>query len=983
MAAVGLQTIGGTPAKADGPPAPVKGSETAAALEAKKTGKPVEATLLRTETSTTWVNPDGNAKLEITALPQRVRRADGTWSGIDLTLKQRADGSLAPAASPADVVFSGGGAAPLVSFTDRSRSRSLRLGWKASLPKPTVNGPTATYAAVLPDVDLKITATMFGYSEVLVVKTPEAAKNPALAKIQFTTQTTGVTLRTDSHNGVDAVDTVGRRVFHANTPTMWDSNKEAAGSQSAQPRNSMPSGSEQSQVEKPPVEMPTQVGAGTLTITPDQEMLKDPATKYPVYIDPDFTGNRNHWGYIDKAYPSNVCWDNSCKYSNGTPYPPRSGSYGGAGPIRSMFLMDVDPLPKGAFVGEATFTITGSWTSDWSCTATPDVELWQTYTINGNETWNNFTGSDHWLVRQDTQNASLGHTGCGEKKLEFNALAAARRASSGGWNSLALGLKAPSDSEGSDSSWMRFKLDPKLTIFYNQRPDQPSQLKVSGKTCSATTWPLIGKISDREAPEVTAVGTDPDGAKGQQLTSMEFEWGSYDPTTKVMTKIGSPIDPHQYASGRTWSTRIPQDNTRSLADGTYYVKARSYDTWKTDEQGVSYWSNPCFFRVDTTIPDEVVTINPVAGPGESAPVYPDDTWAGAINKPGWFELKAPQVGATNDVAYYKYSIGTDQPTAQVTAGTDADRTARVQITPPTFGPTVLYVKAYDAVGNTDDKKSLFSKTFFVQAPSCGENAYIVCPQISAGFWSLGEGTGAVSQDQSGNNHTLMFGAPAYWTDGRPDLGKAIGFDGLSACGNTNTAVVACPNSNNTTNKVPVIRTDLSFTVTAWVNLRSLPKHNMVVVSQSGNHGPGFSLYYKYISDTEKYWSFLMTKSDVLPSDPKYVSRRSISNSDYPAQQDTWTHLAAVYESSKGTLNLYMNGKSVGETDVVETNGFRASWTAGGSLQVGRNWYNDKYTDYLDGSIQDLHIYPGAFTTTSDGMILADANRNIRLPVPNP
>ncbi|WP_433334999.1 LamG domain-containing protein [Spirillospora sp. CA-294931] len=869
------------------------------------------------------------------------------------------------------MTFSGGGASPLISFVDRTGQHSLQLGWQGGLPEPTIDGATATYPSVLPDVDLKVTATMFGYSEVLVVKTPEAAKNPALTQIKFSTRTSGVSLKSDGRNGVDAVDAAGRRVFHASSPKMWDSS-HVVPAQRTRSGSALETGT-------PPVEMPTQIGPDSLSISPDQKMLADPATKFPVYIDPDFTGGRAHWGYIDRSHPSNVCWDNSCKYSDGTPFPPRSGSYDSAGPIRSLFGMNVDPLPKGAYVGQAIFSITGTWTSDWSCTAKPDVELWQISGINGNETWNNFTGSDQWLVRQDTRNASLGHDGCGSKSLEFNALAATRRAAAGGWNGLALGLKAPSDSEGSNSSWMRYKLDPKLSIYYNQRPNQPSQMKISGKACSATTWPLIGKISERQAPVVTAVGTDPDGVKGQKLTAMEFEWGKYDPATKTYTQLGSPFDAHDDYSGRIWQTEIPQDKSQSLANGTYYVKARSYDTWKMDEQGVGYWSNTCFFKSDATVPDEKVIITPVAGDGESEPVYDAVNWRGGVNQPGWFELKAPPVGAANDVAYYQWSLGHDQVTTRVDAGTDADRTAKIRVTPSQFGPTVLYVKAYNLAGNTGG--SLFPFTFNVQAVDCGEGAYRPCPKMSAGFWTMGEGSGGVSQDLSGKGHPLMFGAPAAWAEGRPGLGKAIVFDGITACGNTSATVVSCP--NNPGAKVPVIRTDQSFTVSAWVNLRSLPRRNMAVVSQAGVHGAGFSLYYKYISDTDRRWSFIMTEKDLLPSDSDYNARRSMSNTEYPAEQGVWTHLAGVYDATHGTLSLYVNGKNVGESDASQPGGFRALWSAGGSVQVGRTWYNDRYTDYLDGHIQDVHIYPGAFSQTLEDLVKVDANPNVRLPVVSP
>jgi hypothetical protein len=159
--------------------------------------------------------------------------------------------------------------------------------------------------------------------------------------------------------------------------------------------------------------------------------------------------------------------------------------------------------------------------------------------------------------------------------------------------------------------------------------------------------------------------------------------------------------------------------------------------------------------------------------------------------------------------------------------------------------------------------------------------------------------------------------------------------------------------------VPVIRTDQSFTVSAWVKLRNLPAHNMVVTSQSGQKGSGFALYYKYVSATEKYWSFMMTQSDLNSSDAGYAARRSISNSDFPAVEDTWVHLAGVYDSNAGSLSLYVNGKDVGASDAADPNGFRPDWNAIGSLQVGRTWYNSRLTDYLDGFISDVHIYPGA------------------------
>ncbi|WP_189135375.1 Mu transposase C-terminal domain-containing protein [Wenjunlia tyrosinilytica] len=97
-------------------------------------------------------------------------------------LERRADGSVAPKSAVADIRFSGGGSADLIRLGDRS-GHALSLDWGKDLPVPVLEDSSATYADVLPDVDLRLTATAEGYQEVLVVKTAQAADNPQLARV--------------------------------------------------------------------------------------------------------------------------------------------------------------------------------------------------------------------------------------------------------------------------------------------------------------------------------------------------------------------------------------------------------------------------------------------------------------------------------------------------------------------------------------------------------------------------------------------------------------------------------------------------------------------------------------------------------------------------------------------------------------------------------------------------------------------------------
>jgi hypothetical protein len=170
----------------------------------------VEALSDRTEYSQTFANPSGTLTLNEAVAPVRTRRADGTWVPVDYTLLPRPDGTVRPIASTVDVAFSGGGTGPMVRIT--RDGDQVALGWPAALPVPTLSGATATYADVLPGVDLQLRAQPLGFSDLLVVKSAEAARNPALRIVRLALATTGVTLRATADGGLTAVDGVDQQV---------------------------------------------------------------------------------------------------------------------------------------------------------------------------------------------------------------------------------------------------------------------------------------------------------------------------------------------------------------------------------------------------------------------------------------------------------------------------------------------------------------------------------------------------------------------------------------------------------------------------------------------------------------------------------------------------------------------------------------------------------------------------------------------------
>ncbi|MET9324895.1 hypothetical protein ABZX75_32835, partial [Streptomyces sp. NPDC003038] len=68
----------------------------------------VEALSERSETSTTWVNPDGSLTTEVAAGPIRFKdAATGEWRDVDVNLAAAPDGSVAAKAHPQGLRLSG------------------------------------------------------------------------------------------------------------------------------------------------------------------------------------------------------------------------------------------------------------------------------------------------------------------------------------------------------------------------------------------------------------------------------------------------------------------------------------------------------------------------------------------------------------------------------------------------------------------------------------------------------------------------------------------------------------------------------------------------------------------------------------------------------------------------------------------------------------------------------------------------------------
>ncbi|MCT9078514.1 DNRLRE domain-containing protein [Streptomyces fulvoviolaceus] len=221
-------------------------TEDTAQAEARRTGKRVEVTGLRTATTTTYALPDGRFEYQAHSAAIRAK-VDGQWRDIDTTLRRTRDGGWVPKATNSPVEFSGGSTAgraargvrraaftadetaessPLVSLT--SEGHTMTLSWPDPLPEPVVEDNRALYQEVFPGVDLLLTARDSGFSHVLIVKSREAAASSELTELTYGLSSPDLTFTIDPvTDAVSAKDADGTEIAVSPTPYMWDSAGEA------------------------------------------------------------------------------------------------------------------------------------------------------------------------------------------------------------------------------------------------------------------------------------------------------------------------------------------------------------------------------------------------------------------------------------------------------------------------------------------------------------------------------------------------------------------------------------------------------------------------------------------------------------------------------------------------------------------------------------------------------------------------------------
>lgn len=614
--------------------------QASARLMARVQNRRIEVTGERTESSTTWANPDGTTTVESYTGPVRARDGNGAWQRIDTTL-QESGGTVRPRLAAADIAFSGGGDGKNLAKVRRG-AHLLGLSWEGTLPKPQLKGATATYAGAVPGGDLVLTALKEGFAHNVVLRerpqgTPEYRLPIAAGNVKLSTSSDG-RLRWQ--------DGKGRAKATAPAPVMWDSSFDQA---SGGPKH------------QAAVTVEIEEGKGgkgqVLVLKPSAEFLADPAITYPVIIDPtdSLIGPVTDTWIQYNDYPTSQRGSTELK----------AGTYDGTANARSFLKFNVSKY-AGKHILDTKLRLYSYYSSTCS-TSGKGVEVrritsdWDASAVAWSDQPSTTATGAVAITDAKGYNSSCP---AGYNTWDIDAIGQAWADGQPNY-----GLRLAGVSSTDTYSWRRYRSanfvpgahdatsEPSLTVQYNTRPGTAVPLS-----------PPAGGATNDTTPQLSGKATDPDG----NTVRLTFEiWKSTG--ASALQSGTSPF----VASGSaaSWAPAT------ALAAGEYKWRASVSDG--TDASAA--WSAWQSFTVDTTAP----------GPTTVASTdFPAEQWSGTPDASGGFSGSFTFTPPASDVAGVQYKVDAGSWSDITTTGTPS--TAKLSF--PAGAHTVT-ARTRDKAGN--------------------------------------------------------------------------------------------------------------------------------------------------------------------------------------------------------------------------------------------------------------------------------------------
>ncbi|MFC4336594.1 LamG domain-containing protein [Salininema proteolyticum] len=828
----------------------------------------------------------------------------------------------------------------------------VSLSWNEPLPAPVVEETTVRYPEVLADVDLEVYSKVDSFSYALVVRTPEAAEDAGLERVEVGVQTQGLSVAANEASDTAWLsDESNDTSFIVERPWMWDSSESDGG------------------VPQRAAAMDLEMDSDSLAVVPDAAFLSDPEVEYPVYIDPEFV---DLGASFENAWSQGTgiqCGNSGTKMCTGRQTWQYDGSYGH---WRSAMKFSGLDVMANRDVQQANVWIRQNHTGDaGGPNQTVRLAAMNYFDTTKDITWDNFNDLIIGEVARDSVPTSNDDAGESDQTIEWTGSKIANRIQyqvNRGKNTALFAVISGKNWEEESSRDFWRKLDPataKLKVWH--APLKPFSLDTEGQDCSTSSpGPVINTTTPTfQATSPKALESDNilkfyvyerDGVPDKHLKKIEVS----DVAENQSIDVTVPSGVLERGKTYRWNSRVQDTDSGSTRYGEFtsycYFTINALPQTPTD---LSVEELECGTKSDPTL---VTTREPKLS---ATPQDPDggnlrtmyrlftssgalmEEWivdakagvaaidridAGAIPTDGTYQWKAvtidqftssswsascwmrvdttapeppdvvqvsenPQPGGEvsfelvggDDVTDFEYVLeGQSKQNVSATAGR-----ADITVTASTSSiDHVLKAWAKDSAGNTSSPTTHWFTTIEEQAVE------------AVGAWRF-DGDG---DDDSGTDHevdsvdTLNFGADRF-----DRSGAALNLDGdESQCAVTSSSVL------DTTD---------SYTVAAWVRPEADPAGSFsVLFSQGGQNRPAF--YLDWLK-SKGQWNFTLPSVDAVETE--WVSALS---ADGP-EVGTWQHVAAVYDAPAERIRLYVDGALQSSTPLTYN-----TWQSDGPLAIG-------------------------------------------------
>ncbi|MFE1881616.1 DNRLRE domain-containing protein [Streptomyces diastatochromogenes] len=454
------------------------------------------------------------------------------------------------------------------------------------------------------------------------------------------------------------------------------------------------------------------LSAGSWILTPDQDFLADPATTYPVFIDPSVKKHIQHWTTAYNRFPKATFYDGK-GFNKGGTHEARVGFESDTwGTSRSYFNIDFDKDLKGTRITSAKLRMLETYS--WSC-SDRSMSVHLTGEIDSHTNWSN-APKLHDGNKLATKSFAHGWKAsrCHDAYEAFDVKRGAQEAADDGDDTITFGLRARD--EDSQYAWKKFQADgdnaPVLELIYNRRPAIVSNSLDLEPDAKCTTTEPYQRMGSGDLT-FTAKATD----KDKNLDYLDFDlWptGKWDTTGDLLKSTGHVSVGSDKGTALKTTSRF---STSSLTNGTVYSwRARAWDD-ANSSSGFAPAKTPCRFVLDTAAPKP---------PKVSSGDFPDadgadNGFGNADEDTNWSSKKFGTPGSftfralNTDVVRYEYGFNTPSYPFSLDrkAGTATSVSATVtNAKPPAAGPNVLYVRVVDSAGNPSQP----TKYYFYVSP---------------------------------------------------------------------------------------------------------------------------------------------------------------------------------------------------------------------------------------------------------------------------